>query len=48
MERHSETVYETEPPALVRRDLLPPDDPARVDPAKPLDAPLRYDEAGGE
>jgi hypothetical protein len=49
MERHSEAVYDTDPPALVRRDLPPPDDPPWVDPPPPNDDdPLRYDGTGGE
>jgi hypothetical protein len=48
MERHSEVVYDTDPPALVRPDLAPPDDPPRPDPPLPNDDPLRYEGAGGE
>src|SRR4051812_7879740 len=48
MERHSEAVYDTDPPALARRALPPPDDPPRVDPPPPNDDPLRYEGTGGE
>jgi hypothetical protein len=48
MERHSDVVYDTDPPALVRRDLPRPDDPPLVDPPRPNDDPLRFEATGGE
>ncbi len=41
MERHSVGLYETDPPALVRRDLPPPEDLPPLEPAPPNDDPLR-------
>jgi hypothetical protein len=38
----------TDPPALVRRDLPPPEDPAPLDPPPLFEDPLRYEEAGVE
>lgn len=48
MARHSEGVYDTDPPVRVRRDLPPPDAPLRLDPPPPPDDAPRLEETGRE